>query len=92
MKKSTAPDYIEERTIELARYIVENHSTVRDTAKNFGVSKSTVHKDMTSRLKYINHSLYRAVSKVLSDNKAVRHIRGGEATKQKYAMKKSHSC
>lgn len=92
MKKSTVPDYIEERTLSLARYIIENNATVRDTAKNFGVSKSTVHKDVTSRLKFINNSLFIAVSKVLAENKAVRHIRGGEATKQKYALKKSHSC
>ena len=92
MKKSTAPDYIEERTLALANYIIEKRTTVRDAASNFGISKSTVHKDVTSRLKYINNALYTAVSKVLADNKAVRHIRGGEATRQKYALKKSSAC
>ena len=89
MKKSTVPDYIEERTLALACYMIEARATVRETAKKFGISKSTVHKDMTSRLKHINSSLYKTVSEVLAENKAVRHLRGGEATKQKYAMRKS---
>ena len=90
MKKPTVPDYIEERTLALAGYMIETRATVRETAKKFGISKSTVHKDMTSRLKYINSSLYDAVSGVLAENKAVRHLRGGEATKQKYALKKTN--
>lgn len=92
MKKTSIPDYIEDRTLNLANHIIENRATVRDTAKKFGVSKSTVHKDVTYRLRYINSSLYSAVSEVLAENKAVRHLRGGEATRQKYAMKKSSSC
>lgn len=77
-------DYIEERVVELANYIVENGATVRQTAKKYGVSKSTVHKDMTERLVYINPSLASEVRKVLELNKSERHIRGGLATKEKY--------
>ena len=76
--------YIEERAITLANYIVENKSTVRDTARVFGVSKSSVHKDVAERLWEINQSLAKEVAQVLSENKADRHIRGGQATKQKY--------
>lgn len=77
-------DYIEERAIELAEYIVGNNSTVRGAAKQFNISKSTVHKDVTERLKSLNISLYEQVKNVLDKNKEQRHIRGGMATKEKY--------
>ena len=80
--------YIEERVITLANYIVEHKATVRKTAKDFNISKSTVHKDVTERLREINRALFKEVAEVLSENKADRHIRGGEATKQKYALLK----
>lgn len=76
--------HIEERIIQLAEYIIEHHATVRDAAKNFGVSKSTVHKDIAERLKYLNAELARQTREVLEQNKSERHIRGGMATKQKY--------
>ncbi len=72
------------RAIELAEYIVENNSTVRATAKEFGVSKSTVHKDVTERLRRDNPQLYKKVKLVLEKNKQERHIRGGMATRRKY--------
>ena len=75
---------IEERAVSLARYIVENRATVRAAAKKFGVSKSTVHKDLSDRLRRINESLYEEVKEVLDFNKAQRHIRGGMATRKKY--------
>ncbi len=74
----------EERAIELAQYIIENNATVRQTAKKFNISKSTVHKDVSERLKTINESLYKQVKLVLEQNKSERHIRGGLATKSKY--------
>lgn len=77
-------DYIEERVLELARYILETSSTVRAAAKKFRVSKSTVHKDITERLLEINSGLAHEVKTVLDNNKAERHIRGGLATQQKY--------
>ena len=77
-------DYIEERAVEIAYYIIENNATVRQTAKEFGVSKSTVHKDVTDRLYHINRSLANRTRRVLEQNKSERHIRGGLATKQKY--------
>ncbi|MBE6020902.1 MAG: sporulation transcriptional regulator SpoIIID [Clostridiales bacterium] len=77
-------DYIEERALELANYILETRATVRAAAKKFGVSKSTVHQDITSRLAEINPGLAAEVKEVLDDNKAERHIRGGNATKEKY--------
>ena len=77
-------DYIEERVLELAIYIIETNATVRATAKNFRVSKSTVHKDITERLLEINPGLAHEVKTVLENNKAERHIRGGLATKEKY--------
>jgi len=80
-------DYIEERALELAFYILENKATVRDAAKKFCVSKSTVHKDVTERLEQINPVLAAKLRIVLDENKAVRHIRGGMATKQKYQKK-----
>ena len=77
-------DYIEERVIELARYILETDATVRATAKKFRVSKSTVHKDVTEHLAEINPAMAAEVKSVLENNKAERHIRGGLATQQKY--------
>ena len=77
-------NYIEERTVELARYIIENRCTVRKAAGVFGISKSTVHKDLTERLISINKILASKVRDVLDENKSERHIRGGMATKMKY--------
>ena len=77
-------DYIEERAIGIANYIIEHNATVRQTAKAFGVSKSTVHKDCQERIQTINPQLASEVRKVLDMNKAERHIRGGLATKEKY--------
>jgi len=77
-------DYIEERTLEIAQYILSEGATVRKAAGIFGVSKSTVHKDVTERLPKINPLIASMVKKVLETNKAERHIRGGEATKLKY--------
>ena len=74
----------EERAIILARYISETKGTVRETAKHFGISKSTVHKDVSERLKNISPSLQAEVKSILEYNKAERHIRGGLATKEKY--------
>lgn len=76
--------YIEERATQLAHYIIDSKDTVRGAARKFGISKSTVHKDLTERLKKINPSLALEAKKVLDENKAERHIRGGEATRQKY--------
>lgn len=76
--------YIEERAIELANYIVEKRTTVRAAAKRFGISKSTVHKDVTERLVQVNPSLADEARIVLEGNKAERHIRGGQATRAKY--------
>lgn len=76
--------YIEERAIDIAGYIVENNATVRQAAKKFGVSKSTVHKDITERLEEIDHRLAAKARKILDINKSERHIRGGLATKKKY--------
>lgn len=75
---------IEERAINLAQYIIDTGDTVRGAAKKFGVSKSTVHKDVSERLIHINQALAIEVRKVLDENKAERHIRGGMATKLKY--------
>lgn len=77
-------EYIEERAIEIAYYIIENSATVRQAAKAFGISKSTVHKDCQDRLPMINSTLAAEVRKVLDVNKSERHIRGGMATKEKY--------
>lgn len=77
-------EYIEERALEIGTYIMESNATVRQTAKKFGVSKSTVHKDVSERLEHINPSLAAEVRKVLDVNKAERHIRGGLATREKY--------
>ena len=77
--------YIEERAIEIANYMIENNATVRQAAKNFGISKSTVHKDVTERLEQVNPALAAEARKVIDVNKSERHIRGGMATKEKSA-------
>ena len=83
-----ANNVIDDRATRLGEFIVENKATVRRAAKQFGVSKSTVHKDVSQRLKYIDSGLYRDVKNVLAVNRAQRHIRGGLATKRKYEAKK----
>lgn len=75
---------VEERAALLGEYIIENRATVRCTAKKFGISKSTVHKDVSQRLRTLNPSLYSEVKEVLEHNKSERHLRGGLATKNKY--------
>ena len=77
-------DYIEERAVEIAGYIIETKETVRQAAKKFGISKSTVHKDCSDRLAEINPGLAAEVRQVLDKNKSERHIRGGLATREKY--------
>ena len=77
-------DTIEDRACALAVYIIETGATVRSAAKHFGISKSTVHKDISYRLKQYNYTLYQQVRQVLDKNKSERHIRGGMATKEKY--------
>ena len=77
--------YIEERVIDIADYIIDNNATVRKAAKHFGISKSTVHKDVTERLVQVNPTLAAQARKVIDVNKSERHIRGGLATKEKYA-------
>jgi putative DeoR family transcriptional regulator, stage III sporulation protein D len=81
---SSVHDYIKERTIKIGKYIVETRKTVRVIAKEFGVSKSTVHKDLTERLPELNPELANEVKEILDYHKSIRHLRGGEATKQKY--------
>jgi len=76
--------YIEERAVEIANYIIQYNATVRQAAKKYGISKSTVHKDCTERLEQVNPTLAAEVRKVLDVNKSERHIRGGLATKEKY--------
>lgn len=83
-------DTIEERACELAVYIIETGATVRTAAQHFGISKSTVHKDLSQRLPQYNKLLYRQVRHVLDKNKAQRHIRGGMATRKKYQQIKDH--
>lgn len=80
-------DYIEERAVEVAQFIIDHNATVRQAAKRFGISKSTVHKDCTDRLQQINPVLAKEVRSVLEVNKQERHIRGGMATKEKYLHK-----
>lgn len=80
-------DYIKERTLKIGNYIIETRNTVRTIAKEFGVSKSTVHKDLTERLPEINPDLANQVKEILDYHKSIRHIRGGEATKIKYKRK-----
>ena len=82
---------IEERAVELAHYIIESKDTVRGAAKKFGISKSTVHKDVSERLLSINKPLAVEVRRILDENKAERHIRGGLATKLKYQEINKHS-
>ena len=77
-----------ERCVILGTYIVENRATVRQTAARYGISKSTVHKDIVYKLKRLNPALYNEVKCVLDTNKSERHIRGGEATRKKYMIKK----
>ena len=77
-------DHIGERACQLAVYMIENRATVRAAAKRFGISKSTVHKDLSQRLPQYNPGLYRQVKVILDTNKAQRHIRGGMATRKKY--------
>ena len=78
---------VKQRCLKVAVYMVEKHATVRQAAKVFGVSKSTVHKDVTERLKHINTVLYDQVHDLLQKNKEQRHLRGGEATRRKYCVK-----
>ena len=78
------PDHIGERACQLAVYMIENRATVRAAAKKFGISKSTVHKDLSQRLPQYNQALYEQVKVILDTNKAQRHIRGGMATRKKY--------
>ena len=80
-------DTIEDRACELAVYIIESGTTIRNAAQHFGISKSTVHKDLSQRLPQCNKNLYQQVRKILDTNKAQRHIRGGLATKRKYQSK-----
>lgn len=84
-------DYIMQRAVELAQYIIENNATVRSAAKVFNISKSTVHKDVHERLFKINPALYKEAQQILEVNKAERHIRGGMATKEKYNNLKNHT-
>ena len=77
-------DYIEERVLEVAKYIIDSKATIRKTARIFGVSKSTVHKDITERLPKLNPQIAKEAKQILDINKAERHIRGGKATKMKY--------
>lgn len=77
-------DYIEERVLDVARYIIESKATIRKTARMFGVSKSTVHKDVTERLPKLNPQIAKEAKEILDLNKSERHIRGGKATKLKY--------
>lgn len=83
---------VEDRAAELGEYIVRNNATVRSAAKVFGISKSTVHTDVSERLKKSDYALYVKVRKVLDENKAQRHIRGGLATKEKYEHLKSEKA
>ena len=82
--------YGRERCEVLAEYVIENGATVRNTARYFGISKSTVHKDISEKLKYINPCMYDDVKEILCINKAERHLRGGEATRQKYIKKRKN--
>lgn len=82
-------DTIEDRACKLAVYIIETGATIRNTAQHFGISKSTVHKDLSQKLPQYNNSLYKQVREVLDINKAQRHIRGGLATKIKYQSAKN---
>ena len=87
ISESSADRYSGERCIILGEYIIAHRATVRSTAKKFGISKSTVHKDVTVKLRRLNPALYKEVKAVLLKNKSERHLRGGEATRQKYLKK-----
>ncbi len=96
MRENTAGEWLtgiesgeKERCVQLAEYLIEHKSTVRATAKYFGISKSTVHKDLSERLPHINTALYTKAKDILAINKAERHLRGGQATKIKYRALKS---
>jgi len=82
-------DYIQRRVLDISDYIIKSSSTVRQTATVFGVSKSTVHKDITERLPLINEMVASRVRDILENNKAERHLRGGEATRRKYLEQKN---
>ena len=82
-------DDLERRARELAVYLIERRTTIRDAAKHFSVSKSTVHKDLSERLREIDRSLYVQVKDILAQNKAERHLRGGDATKRKYQKQRA---
>ena len=82
-------DDLERRARELAVYLIERRTTIRDAAKHFSVSKSTVHKDLSERLREIDRSLYVKVKEILEQNKAERHLRGGDATKRKYQKQRA---
>ena len=82
-------DDLERRARELAVYLIERRTTIRDAAKHFSVSKSTVHKDLSERLREIDRSLYVQVKEILEQNKAERHRRGGDATKRKYQKQRA---
>lgn len=84
-RKISTPEE-QERCIQLGEYLVENNATVRATAAHFGISKSTVHKDLSERLPHIRKLLYEEAKKVMDRNKAERHIRGGKATQDKYKL------
>ncbi|MBO5867964.1 MAG: sporulation transcriptional regulator SpoIIID [Oscillospiraceae bacterium] len=85
-------DTMEDRACQLAVYIIENQATIRAAARHFGISKSTVHKDLSFRLQHYNKSLFKQVRQVLDANMATRHIRGGNATRAKYsAIKRNRS-
>lgn len=84
-------EYIRKRVLDVSQYIVETNATVRQAAEVFGVSKSTVHKDVTERLPRLNKELARKVKRVLERNKAERHLRGGEATRLKYQIEQKAS-
>lgn len=79
---------LKDRCETIAEYVLESNATVRSAAKHFGISKSTIHKDLTYKLRLINPSLHAQVKDVLEFNKSERHIRGGEATKKKYLKKR----
>lgn len=83
-------DYIEKRAVIIGEYIFNRKATVRDAAAKFGISKSTVHKDVTARLEKIDKILHKKVAEILAENKSERHIRGGLATKRKYENKRNY--
>ncbi len=98
MRENTSTEWLagieteeKERCVRLAEYLIENKTTVRATAKYFGISKSTVHKDVSERLPHINAVLYNKAKDILAINKAERHLRGGQATKIKYSTLKTKS-